>query len=114
GVIDDPNFFADDFTGYLSRATKLTYFDENGDKVNIELQGDGKFDLFRSVDRAVRILRLLDTSEDTILTGSVAPVKRSDNVAKIRTLLTGTGVRNKLPPSFVIRKTLSGFQEPNT
>jgi hypothetical protein len=114
GIIDDFNTFADDFTGYLTRANKITYFDENGDKVNIQLQGDGKFELFRNVERAVRILRLLETSQDTILTGSVAPVKRSDNVAKIRTLLTGTGVRNKLPPSFVIRKTIAGLQEPNT
>jgi hypothetical protein len=109
------NVAGDDFTGYLTRATKLSYFDETGDRVGLQLKGPGRFELFRSVDRGVRVLRMLETSLDTILAGTYEPVRRSDGVANIRTLLTGTGFRNQLPqPPFVIKETFEGFREPNT
>jgi hypothetical protein len=105
----------DDFTGYLFRGKRHNYFDENGDKVGLALNGPGKFELFRTVERDARQLRLLETSQDTILTGTYAPVELTDNKATIRTLLTGTGVRNRLPqPPFIVQETIAGPSKPNT
>ena len=109
------NFEGDDFVAYLSRATRIGYFEVNGDKVDLRLKGPGRMELFRHVERDARILRLINTSPDTILTGVLDPVEQTDNVATIEFLLTGTGVRNKLPqPTFAIGETINGSSIPNT
>lgn len=109
------NIEGDDFTGYLTRGNRITYFDENGDRVGLQLKGPGKYELFRSVERDARQLRLLETTPDTILIGTYQPVKLTDGIATIRTLLTGTGFRDRLPkPPFVIQQTLPGSAVPNT
>lgn len=121
GEFLDGNFdndAGDDFTGYLSRATRVTYFDEQGDRVSLKLIGPGKMELFRDVERNLRQLRMIGTSEDTILTGTFQPTlpeSLTDGRATIKTLFTGTGFRNRLPqPPFVIEEVISGFQKPGT
>jgi hypothetical protein len=109
------DFDGDDFTGYLFRGTRHNYFDENGDKVGLALDGPGKFELFRTVERDARQLRMLETSQDTILNGTYEPVELTDNKATIRTLLTGSGFRNRLPlPPFIIQEIIPGLSKPNT
>ena len=112
------NFAGDDFTGYLARGNRINYFDEEGDRVTLQLKGPGKLELFRDVERNTRQVRLISTSQDTILTGTVIPVLRgsiSDRVAMIDTLLTGSGVRDQLPrDKFVIDDVLTGFTRPGT
>jgi hypothetical protein len=109
------NIGGDDFTGYLTRTTDTSYFDANGDRIGLSLDGPGKMELFRDVERNARILRLLETSQDTILNGSYEPVRLTDNRADLRYLLTGTGVRSRLPqPPFAIRQTINGLMIPNT
>ena len=109
------NIEGDDFTGYVSRATRISYFERNGDRVGLQLKGPGRLELFRHVERDGRVLRLIDTSQDTILTGTYNPVELTDGLATIRALLTGTGFRNKLEqPPFSITRVYPGFQIPNT
>lgn len=109
------NLEGDDFVGYLSRAKKISYYEISGDRVNLQLKGPGKMELFRHVERDARILRLIDSSQDTILTGTFDPNGVSDNIATIEFLLTGTGVRNKLPqPPFSIKETINGSSIPFT
>lgn len=111
------NTAGDDFTGYLSRATRISYFDRHGDRVSLRLKGPGKMELFRDVERDARLLRMIDTSQDTILTGTVQPqvANITDSLATIDTILTGTGFRNRLEmPPFQIGQTIDGFQIPNT
>jgi hypothetical protein len=114
GNFDDVE--GDDFTGYLSRATKISYFDQEGDKVNLQLKGPGRLELYRDVERDARLLRLIDTSRDDILVGSVQPQVDglSNAQAVIKIILTGTGFRNKLPPSFSIQRIFEGVSQPNT
>lgn len=109
------NIAGDDFAGYLSRATRISYFEVSGDRVNLQLKGPGRMELFRHVERDARILRLINTSPDVILQGTVDPNEGSDSVATIEFLLTGTGVRNKLPqPPFQIKETIAASQIPFT
>jgi hypothetical protein len=110
------NLSGDDFTGYLSRANRSSYFDRDGDKVNLQLKGPGKMELFRNVEREARIVRLIDTTLDTILTGSFDPVDISDDRARLRTILGGpNGFRNRLPqPPFQVRQTINADSIPNT
>jgi hypothetical protein len=112
------NLAGDDFTGYLARGNRITYFDEEGDRVTLQLKGPGKLELFRDVERNTRHVRLISTSQDTILTGTVSPVLRgsiSDKVAIIDTIFTGTGIREQLPrDKFVVDDILPGFARPGT
>jgi hypothetical protein len=109
------NVSGDDFVGYLSRATRIKYFEVNGDEVGLQLKGPGRMELFRHVERDARILRMIRTSQDTILTGTYDPVLETDGRATIEFLLTGSdGVRNKLPSPFSIRQTIAGTSIPNT
>lgn len=111
------NIAGDDFTGYLTRGTRVTYFDEQGDRVSLAIKGPGKFELFRDVKRHVRGLRMISTSQDTILAGTFSPTLQSitDERARIKTLYTGTGFRNKLPqPPFLIEEVIEGFAKPGT
>lgn len=121
GEFLDGNFdnqAGDDFTGYLTRGTRISYFDEEGDRASLQLNGPGKIELFRDVKRDARQLRLISTSQDTILSGTLAPAREqsiSDDRATIKTLFTGTGFRNKLPqPPFAIEEVIEGFQKPGT
>jgi hypothetical protein len=109
------NLAGDDFTGYLSRATRISYFDANGDKIGLALRGPGKMELFRDVERNLRILRMLETSQDTILEGTFEPVDVTDGRADIDFLLAGSGFRNRLAqPPFQIKRTINGPAIPNT
>jgi hypothetical protein len=106
----------DDFTGYLVRTKATNYFDREGDRVTMQLKGPGKFELFRNVEREARIVRMLDTTLDTIFTGSFDPVDVSDDRARIRVILGGqNGFRNRLPqPPFQVRQTIDSDSIPNT
>jgi len=109
------NIPGDDFTGYLTRATRISYFDENGDRIGLSLKGPGRLELFRDVERNARQVRLINTSQDTILSGTYQPVEQTDGLAIIDTLLTGTGFRNRLPqPPFKIKDTINAAAVPNT
>jgi hypothetical protein len=110
------NLAGDDFTAYLVRTKATSYFDRDGDKVGLQLKGPGKFELFRNVEREARIVRMLDTTLDTIFTGSFDPVEISDDRARIRTILGGeNGFRNRLPqPPFQVRQTINADSIPNT
>ena len=108
------NIEGDDFAGYLTRGTKINYFDEQGDRVTLQLRGPGKMELFRDVERNARQLRMLATDQETILTGSLKRVVRgdiSDGVARIDTIFAGNGFRNRLPqPPFIVNDEISGFR----
>jgi len=110
------NIGGDDFAGYLIRTKATNYFDRDGDKVGLQLKGPGKFELFRSVEREARLVRMLDTTLDTVLTGSFDPVAVSDDQARIRVILGGqNGFRNRLPqPPFQVRQTINADSIPNT
>lgn len=109
------NIAGDDFTGYLSRATKISYFDQQGDRVTLALKGPGRLELFRDVERNARQVRMLFTSQDTILNGAFNPSKTTDGLAIIETLLLGTGFRNRLAqPPFKIKDQIEGLGVPNT
>jgi hypothetical protein len=109
------NIQGDDFTGYLTRATKISYFDEQGDRVTMALKGPGRLELFRDVERNARQVRMLFTSQDTILNGAFNSSEITDGQATIETLLLGTGFRNRLPqPPFNIKQQINGLAVPNT
>jgi hypothetical protein len=110
------NFGGDDFTGYLVRTKATNYFDRDGDRVTMQLKGPGKFELFRNVEREARLVRMLDTTLDTIFTGSFDAVDISDDRARVRTILgTPNGFRNRLPqPPFQVRQVINADSIPNT
>jgi hypothetical protein len=85
----------DRFSGFVSRGTKLTYFDEAANKVTLTLTGPGVIDLFRRSDQSVDQLRLSGTqSGSSILFGSLKP---ANHQTIIDTILGSIGVQLDLP-----------------
>jgi hypothetical protein len=85
----------DKFVGLVSRGTKLTYFDENANKVTLSLTGPGAINLFRRSDQSAEILRISGAKPGvTVLTGTISP---SDHQTVIDQILGSTGVTINLP-----------------
>ena len=96
-------FEGEDFVGYFGRGTRLSYFDNNGDRVKLGAGGGGVIEVVRDVTRNARTVRYLGAVSGSHVFGSVSPtVWTADRVTTIGTLILN-GAQNFLAnPPFTV------------
>jgi hypothetical protein len=63
----------------FARGTNLSYFDADGDRVNLRLQRGGQIEIIRAANGNAEIVSLLNTNRRSTLTGSVKRSNRGGN-----------------------------------
>lgn len=94
------------YVASLARGTNLTFFDADGDRVNLRLNRGGVLDIVRGADGNVSVLRALNFTRQSVLRGSVRRSAQGGNgqtiIGQIDDIPFGT-LQSRLtsPPFFV-------------
>jgi hypothetical protein len=94
------------FDAFLTRGTRITYFDSNGDKVKLGVRGGGFLELTQGADGEATSLRVVNGRPGiTTLFGTVTKERDGDGITTIDDLIGIAGLNNTLsnPPFSVTR-----------
>jgi hypothetical protein len=94
----------DDYRNYFGRGNRLSYYDREGDRVDLQTLNGSVLDVDRPVAREEARVEMQDVFPlETILTGTFTPVKRgiTNNQSTI-IVLNSFGVARQLPPQLIV------------
>jgi hypothetical protein len=95
------------YTQFFAFGNRLRYYDDDGNRVQLTLNGGGTLQLLRGANWCAREIRIQGASDGSMLTGKVRYRRGSRGYTRIEQLIGIEGAGIQLPGDFIVQNVQS-------